>query len=415
MKSNKNISSAEHSPKCLHILLLALLLCGAAHTLADAQGLRFGPLNRPLAGGLLCPGDSDGDCLDDAMEDQLMELVAPILFFDEDEECNGGLFGNTPEQNAHFPRQDFAQVRPHGDGIRDWSPEGSTIRQVTITYYFLYPHDCASCAGIGGHQGDAERVSFSLASRDLVNWSITGGTYRHHSDEPSRPTGTHIARVSSLPGVGRPVVAVSENSHASFTTYNFLSGLSQLPSFLRKGLERACGPDVNFWADLTGVCEDDCFCEAGTLLECFQEGMSLGRFQLTNPENIGEPERFRIGGSLQSETTTVPTSVGPRIKETVFIALDVGHGENREYWSRYFPDESFAGFCGWECAAENRAGEHCTVSAHGEKKCVGPMWARLDHSPFDISSPVPPTYPNCIEIDDCPPGEACFFGLCEEK
>lgn len=39
----------------------------------------------------------------------------------------------------------------------------------------------------------------------------------------------------------------------------------------------------------------------------------------------------------------------------------------------------------------------------------------LDHTPFDPTSSPPPTYQNCVNLNDCPSDEACYLGLCEPK
>ncbi len=383
--------------------LSACLLLGWAGS-AAAQSLTIGPLSAPLVGGRTCPGDSDGDCLDDALEDELADLAAPVLFYDEDESCTAGI-GGDPE---HYPRQDFAQVRPSGWGVRDW-PNESGGHTITIHYYFLYPHDCQHCFGIGGHQGDVERVSYTLRSNDLLTWTITGGVYRHHGTDPTNANGQQLGAVAARLGVSRPVVAVSQNSHASYITWAFLSEFLFLNS-------SGCGPDTSgLNVGLFTVCVDDCYCDStnASLATCFAAGATDGLFEIATPQNLGEPERLRTDGTLKSEPD--PNSQRP----FVFTELDLGHGLNREFWSENVPGPEFAYFCGWECAAKDRPDDKakCDTSAHGDRKCIGQLFGYLDDAHFDLE-PAPPIvpwsdeYPHCDDDNDCLAGEECQRGLC---
>lgn len=292
--------------------------------------------------------DTDGDCLDNNLEQQLAVAAAPLYFRDEDESCDG-------QVSWHYDRQDYFQVRPSGSGVSQWTP-GSTVRRVQVTYFFLYPHDCLSIVFWGGHQGDSESIRLHLYSTDLKTWYLDYAYFWHHGRQDYVSGAFLEARAREL-GIAKISVAADEDSHGSWA-----------------------GKAVN---------DDDCadtmddFCH-GTC-DCFTNSSWRSAHQTWNWEyvmaykNVGGPSPERYQGPY----VTVSGN-------TAWTDLDVGHGLNREYWT---PNGSQWGkFCGWQCPAWARQSDgHCSEEIHGEHECAdGPLYSKVDTSFFMLTWPNDP-------------------------
>ncbi|HEV7240314.1 MAG TPA: hypothetical protein VGQ36_13830 [Thermoanaerobaculia bacterium] len=276
----------------------------------------------------VCSGDADGDCLDDAVENELIQKVNPSYFLDEDESCSRMYV--------------YAQVRPVGHGVDVWRVDGR-VKRVNVTYFYLYEEDCQSYVGFAGHNGDSEHVRFFLSSLDLKTWTLDHGIYWRHSGNKD-VTGIHINNIATdIKGVvGQavnvpPIVASDQNGHGSWEGF---SAYSSACSF--------SGSDIR-----------DCFDKDQARYSRSSRpailhnigGPSLGRQR--------GPERWRTG----TPHLTVSGSEVYTLRNTV-----------REYW---MPRRDF---CGWRCLP----GIPCS-------SCTGSLEGKLDQEEFSRQSrPVTP-------------------------
>ncbi len=139
--------------------------------------------------------DRDSDNIDDNLEVWIAQQYSPMLRFDE-----GESFAPTIRI--------LWQVHPLGCIGQDCS---SPMR-VAVTYVMLYQMD-GGRSGIMGHCGDNERVSLHIdLSNNTTNIStrFVKAYYNHHT------TGTWHTSLEWKNG--RPVVYVSEDKHASYST-----------------------------------------------------------------------------------------------------------------------------------------------------------------------------------------------------
>ena len=290
-----------------------------------------------------CAGDDDGDCLDNFRESELAFQVAPHYFYDEDEDCAGAPYLDSPNP-LHFGRQDFFQVRPLNATVSAWQPNDGVVKTVQITYFLLHPHDCQSHFGFGGHQGDSEHVRFRLQSTNLKSWTLTLGEYHHHSRVDTF-SGAYLASRASESGTIYPSIAADEDGHGSWPG--------------RVGSSSHCaGSEDDF---CVGSC--DCF------VDTMASARASGKWEyLATSRNVGgpSPERFR--------PAAVTVSGG-----AAFSSISVGHGTNVEYWTAR--TDSFKKFCGWQCASRNSEG-NCNTSIHTETDCVSPLSSKVDTTSF---------------------------------
>lgn len=304
---------------------------------SSAGAARAAQLTYTLASPLVkasCAGDADGDCLDDTEENNLAWIVAPKIFYDEDEDC-------APANNAvHYDRKDFYQVRPGGltwssaglpvaTPINKW-PSASGSKTLSITYFFLYPHDCNGNL-YAGHQGDGEKVVFHLSSTDLVRWSITGATYHAHG-KANYFSGDYLATRAQEIGSLYASVAADEDGHGSWPG--------------KSGGSSDCAGDE----DDTTFGLRDCF------VETMRKDNEKGRYEYAydGEKNIGGPSPEQ----WNPNTVTVSGSM-------VWSTFDVGHGALVEYWSGV--DRPF---CGFQCAVRKSDGQ-CYLTNHNERDCTG--------------------------------------------
>jgi len=120
--------------------------------------------------------DSDGDGLDDGLEDVLASRYFPWVWFD-----SGENYGCTEPATSWNPGTAVARVRPHpGDPAK-----------IAISYAILYRRDCGDWYG-GSHNGDVEPFSMTLAPNGgcpygygAYSLKTTGhtGTWFEHSDQ----------------------------------------------------------------------------------------------------------------------------------------------------------------------------------------------------------------------------------------
>lgn len=297
-----------------------------------------------------CTNDTDSDCLDNAEEGNLAWAVAPWYFYDEDEDCSG-LKNRFGLPSYHFARQDFFQVRPMGDGIRDWSATDGKAKWVRVSFFFNFPHDCKNLAGaFGGHQGDSEHVKLELYSYDLKVWYLFQAYYAHH-DNDHYFSGSYLeSRAQSL-NTSWISVTSDEDSHGSWPGRE-------------AGSTHCAGAEDEFCA---GTC--DCFHStwANDLRNGPVEVVSATR-------NIGGPAPETWNASVVSVAGS-----------SAWTDMDVGHGLNREYWSAQ--GGQFQKFCGWECPSVYRKSDgNCSISVHDRSGCSSGLSTKIDTGSFRLDS-----------------------------
>lgn len=306
-----------------------------------------------------CSGDTDGDCLDNSLEDSLAWAISPWYFYDEDEGCNSGL---------HFDRRDYIQVRPHGTGVSEWSGTDGVQKWVTVTFFFLYPHDCGGNGGLSGHLGDSERVYFNLYSYDIYTWYLASAYYDHHG-KTDYVSGSWLEQWATVIGTNWASITADEDKHGSWPGYYSWS-------------DHCAGSMDNIAACAFGTC--DCF-QTGS----WQQDYDEGRMEIPSANrNIGGP-------SPESWLAPHVTVSGTE----AYTALDVGHGLNKEYWTPR--SDKFKRFCGWECEDRFRLSDgSCYVLTHNRFDCAdGPLSEKVDTYPFTLDPPPPPPDNSCI--GDC--------------
>lgn len=329
--------------------------------LALALGLAFstsahGYLSYTLSSELKktsCTGDTDSDCLDNAEETNLAWAASPWYFYDEDEGCSEwrNEFGVAA---SHFARQDFIQVRPEGSGIGAWSPTDGKAKWIRVSYFFLFPHDCRSTVGFGGHQGDSEHIKLNFYSYDLKTWYLYQAFYAHH-DNNHYFSGTYLQDRAVALGTSWISVAADEDSHGSWPG--------------READSTHCaGSEDDF-------CASTCDCFRGTWRSDLNNGYG---FVPSASRNVGGP-------SPETWNAAVVTVSGA----DAWTELNVGHGLNREYWTNR--TDRFQKFCGWECPTANRNTDgSCSLSVHNRTGCssrlttTDPNTSKTDLTPFSV-------------------------------
>jgi hypothetical protein len=242
----------------------------------------------------VCQNDHDGDCLDDAMEDQLAQMVNPRIYFDEDEGC----------PTLYL----YAQVRPVGHGVDVWRVDGR-VKRVNITYFFLYTRDCKS---VGGHLGDSEHVRYTLTSTNLKTWTLEKGRYWRHSGD-SIISASHLNYIAQGVGSTRPVVAADEDGHGSWEAVS------------------PYDDDCSDEDSILGI--RDCFNRSSAIFSDFQVLPLL--------HNIGGPDLGRLNGPEKWRTGTSHLTVSGSQVYTE-------RNGRREFWQG-----GNSKFCGWQCALAN--------------------------------------------------------------
>ena len=299
-----------------------------------------------------CANDTDNDCLDNNEEGNLAMALAPLQFYDEDEDCSGWT-NKWGLPSSHFARRDYFQVRPSGSGIQDWSSTDGKAKWVQVTYFLLYPHDCQSYLGFGGHQGDSENIRFYLYSYDLQRWYLSSARYWHHGSSHTISGSTMATHAGQL-GTTRPTVASDEDGHGSWAGHQTNSS-------------DCAGSEDSSW--------NDCF------INDWDEDFDNGNWEYVQAtKNVGGPSPE----TWNSSTITVSGS-------TAYTTLNVGHGSNREYWTPR--TDKYKRFCGWQCTASQRKTDgNCNTKVHGEKSCAdGPLSNKVDSAYFSLQPPPPPT------------------------
>ncbi|HEX7185708.1 MAG TPA: hypothetical protein VF756_28035 [Thermoanaerobaculia bacterium] len=370
-------------PERISILLLALAF-GLAFAAPSGAYLSY-TLSSELKKAN-CSGDVDSDCLDNTEENNLAWAASPWYFYDEDEDCSGwrNEFG---VPSYHFARQDFIQVRPRGDGIRNWSPSDGMTHWVTVSYFFVFPHDCRSTVGFGGHQGDPEHIKLEFYSNDLKTWYLYQAFYAHHNQDHYF-SGAYLEDRARALGTSWITVAADEDSHGSW------------PGYLADSTHCAGSEDE--------FCASTCDCFRGT----WRSDLNNGYAEVpSTSRNIGGP----APETWNSSVVTVSGSAA-------YTQLDVGHGLNREYWTP--TSGQFQKNCGWECPTANRQSDgNCSLSIHDRTSCSAHLSQKLDTTYFSLGGgscvgrcggSAGSCYcdASCVTYGDCCPDACSACGAC---
>ncbi len=328
-------------------------VCGSGESCSVCVAdCRNGCLNYTLSSPLAksgCAGDDDGDCLDNAGETDLAWIVAPNYYYDEDENCSGAWYTQSPNA-TRYGRKDFFQVRPQGPGVDLWT-SGGGAKTVQITYFLLHPHDCQNRVGFGGHQGDSEHIRFLLKSQDLSNWAVVSADYYHHNRVHTF-SGEYLKARAGEIGSAYASVAADEDGHGSWPG--------------QRGSSSACaGSEDDF-------CFGTCDCFKGTMAAALASGY---REYLAASRNVGGPcpERWR------------PSAVTVGGGEA-YSSFDVGLGLGLipEYWTPR--SDAWKKFCGWECNLRFVSTGECAYSVNGKSGCSSALSEKIDTACFTTTA-----------------------------
>jgi hypothetical protein len=217
-----------------------------------------------------------------------------------------------------------------------WRVDGR-IKEVNVTYFFLYPQDCNF---FYGHFGDSEHVRFHLSSTDMKRWTLDSGTYWRHNGN-STYSGEYIYNIALGVGSNRPIVAADEDSHGSWEA--------------RSAYSSACSNDDS----ILGI--RDCFTKDEARYSAYNVN--------TIVYNIGGPDLGRQNGPERWRTGT------PNLTVSGSSVYTERNGK-REYWA---PNTKF---CGWKCSfIDAAAGCRSPVD-----KCATPLDEKIDKGMFSRQS-----------------------------
>jgi hypothetical protein len=300
------------------VAVMLLLMCAAPLAAANLTYVLSGELAKNHGPGWphtafngVCQGDADNDCLDDAMEQELMKRLNPRYYRDEDESC--------PTMYV------YAQVRPASESVDVWRVDGR-LKWVDVTYFYNYAEDCK----IDGHYGDSEHVRYFLYSQDLKTWTLDRATYWRHSDTKT-VSGNHLSNIAwdvsgqlGQPNVP-PVIAADEDGHGSWEA--------------RSAYSDDCTADSTFPFRRT----------------CFDEDEARKSHYTQQPilHNIGGPDGGRFRGPEHWRTGTEHLTVSGSEVYTLRNGI-------REYW---MPARDF---CGWKCIEPLCSLRGCAGSLQGK-------------------------------------------------
>jgi len=159
-------------------------------------------------------GDIDNDGLSDGFEEWMANTFFPIMKFNEDESVSLNqvmrFYQVTPIYKTspgiwNFPNYIFPEYQ---------GPQG-----VLITYVMAYPFDYGDAIlGINAHKGDTEVIRMLIVNpRDDPNvWGVATIAISRHYDNPERYYPIDFA----WEGTTHPVVWVSQDKHAMYSSYN---------------------------------------------------------------------------------------------------------------------------------------------------------------------------------------------------
>ena len=156
--------------------------------------------------------DSDGDTIDDGVEDALAARFFPWIWYDSGE--NAGC--TNPASTAGNPGTALARVRPHP----------ADPSKIAIQYVVLYQRDCGDFGGLSGHAGDVEPFSVTLAPNPACPYGYGAFSLQTvaHQGVPGEHVDQRLLGNSCTWGRaagGSPYVAriyASENKHGNYAS-----------------------------------------------------------------------------------------------------------------------------------------------------------------------------------------------------
>jgi hypothetical protein len=324
-----------------------------------------------------CGGDSDADCLDNAQETALANLINPWLFLDEDEDCAGRevYFQVRPvgtSSRFRVSAQDTSFVKSSTAFVDKWRP-GTGHYYVAVTYFLNFFKDCNSktFADLQGHVGDNEHVTYLLSSSNLRTWTVEQGNYPSHG-EPSGGINagkgyfygrSHLETIAAALRNGtHPALASDEDGHGSYPGSSVHSD--------------ACTTSDIFGRNGDGHLRD-CFYDEGLFddghmgsafehghVQALLSGVATGR-------NIGEPAHWNANVLKVYAGGVKASAVRNGVEE-------------------FFSNEPNAKFCGWLCPQRDSSGNCATnisiTSTQATRNCTDSMWGKLDHSCYRVGA-----------------------------
>jgi len=399
-----------------------------------------------------CEGDTDGDCLDNEVEDMLAQLVAPRLFWDEEETCDGYSAGDT----THCKPLHLVQVRPRteypgvstcqswggtspddryytnlcsyvlDDSLKDpkvgkWQSNTSSYASVEVRTVFGYPMQQDDGVIEKDHLGDLEMVIWRLVSWNLTDWELQSASFTHHNR-------ASLSLPSELVDIAENL-GVDQNGQSAGPHPNVLyDGIwhGSWPGEAANSDSCAAGAD-NFCYGLCDCVDNDV---GNTLNSAFYWG---AYHWMDNIHNVGEPVMAISPGKWivgQVPGTSAEISYAGSGDHYMF-SNDSGHGTIAE-WMFYSPThpEISSGWCGWKCSDRSYGSGNCNDSIHGMTTCDGGcfalngsgdsvsaadmwnygsadafcynLWGIFSRKPFAV----------CNSSADCTGGAVCSSGMC---
>jgi hypothetical protein len=359
------------------IALAATLLASATAHAGTLTYTITSPLKSTPPG--FCPAaDTDGDCLDDAMESALANWVSPYYFWDENDECNyystidSDPNAGSSSGRAHDEPRYYFQVRPiyynnppagYPNNVSQWTADG-WYHWIRITYFLNYPRDC----GTPGHQGDNESVAYDLFSADLTTWGIGSGYYNRHNEPIPGVVVNGDFLYSYATGAGGyyPMVMADDHGHGSW------EGNAPQNDY--------CGIDTQ-----GHLFDWNYYCFVGnTAIEARQNGNYV--FPTTD-KNIGEPTTAGLDGHWNRNVLSVNvlangTELASSGETTGDYVVNGVAQPVYEFWSDPSYSTSDRGkFCGWQCPSRWSDG-NCQSSIHGKTDCTMALFSKIDNRQF---------------------------------
>lgn len=346
-------------------LAIGLPLLGAALSSRTASAANL--LSYTLSAPLMqpgCAGDHDGDCLNDAVENELAWIASPQYFLDEEESCASAWYLNNGPMDGSYGRADFVQVRPGSTALKitwsgilpviqsvaldiaNWAPNNGLTYFVSIVYVFGHFFDCHS-----SHLGDNENVVYTFSSTDLKTWSLGSSVYNAHG-AANTFGGDYLAARASEIGSLYASVAADQDGHGSWPG--------------KTGDSSDCaGP------------EDDCniFTCPFQVRDCFYDDTMRDSYQNGHWEY---PDTSRNIGEPFSEWNRNVLWVWGDYAQ---ITLPTVYGNNSEIISS---DPPYDVFCGFTCASRGGDG-NCSYEVNGTTDCTSSMYSKWLVNPITVN------------------------------
>jgi hypothetical protein len=324
-----------------------------------------------------CGGDTDADCLDNAQETALANVINPWLFLDEDEDCAAKevFFQVRPVGSSSLFRvsaQNTSFVKSSTEFVDKWRP-GMGQYYVAVTYFLNFFKDCNSKVALSleGHIGDNEHITYLLSSSNLRTWTVEQGNYAAHGEPTSginAGKGFFYGRsylepiAKALRNGTHPALASDEDGHGSYPGISVDSD--------------GCAGNDLFGTNADGSLRD-CFYDEGL----FDDGHMGSAFEHGHVEPL-------LYGAATGRNIGEPAHWNPSVLKVYPGGVKASVVRNGV--EEFFSNEPNAKFCGWLCQDHDSSG-NCAyniaiTSTQGTRTCTDSMWGKIDQSCFRVGA-----------------------------